>query len=897
MQLVERSAVQGSLTATCLAHLAPEHYAKMKASGLTDETIRRCGAYTEHDITEIRRRLNDPYSLAQAPALALPGNYGCGPTDYIVYRMLPPVRRADGKECKYLQPRGKECRAYFPPLPAMHEVLGRPSGVLVITEGIFKALASTQEGVPCIGLMGMWNWQRKRHNENAPRLLILDLSLGWEWLAEFDCVLIVCDYDPTRKPGVHQAACELAHVLTWWGIRAIVSMLPPGPPRLKNPKNPLTWDGRYEKQGTDDLIARNGGEAWRAWVEEQTRVLEVQSLSEYRVDHRAARLATVGQTGVHLDTAPTGAGKSFGDVAIMKQLDQEGRRSLTLVPTHAAGDEAYATLSSRGLDVGQLPPLDGSTCLRWDEAQAVIKRGLSAPVVLCPDCELRELCQYRQLYKEATEAPHLIATHQRAVVRMHDIAKDRDMVLVHEKLLDLVRPTHATINGLVQVGFVARQAAAIAVEGKRNNGKPSLDREFYLRMEDLCNRIDSQYHSVNKPTEIDLPLAPEYQPENIQRDLNEAIISSGVNPPKEALIIAVGATCGELSGLYVEVEDRPDGKDKTRTIRSLVAVSKTDLPRGRSILLSDATADPAELRWAVDRTIQHITPPAGISLQHPVLQIVPSQDVTRGSDPKRVAAILRGILFDVPEYRRVGLLTHKPLLEERTLLEHLEPEYRERVKMASYFGGALACGSNGWIKGDLDALIILGTPRVGTAAIRQHLLRIGKKLAGLRPQEEIKWTWDYWRGITESGDSRTIRTKQYNDHDWHAAYCNIVRRELRQAVGRARAILSNGIPCLVVTTESLAPIEEGNDGRHGLTIADHPFAPITKGQARVMAILRSEPENCPVLKTGRIAAALGITPHGARPHLEAMVEAKRVGRLGKGSGWFALPSQKVNLPL
>src|SRR5829696_1924588 len=140
------------------ADLDPEHQLKLEGSGLKADTIRAAGAYTERDTGRLRRRLRGPPAVA--PALVLPGFDRHGRrTGYDVARLSVPRRQANGKVAKYLMPSALASRAYFPPLGDVCRLVNTPQAPVLITEGILKALAAAQAGVPCIGLMGVWNWQ------------------------------------------------------------------------------------------------------------------------------------------------------------------------------------------------------------------------------------------------------------------------------------------------------------------------------------------------------------------------------------------------------------------------------------------------------------------------------------------------------------------------------------------------------------------------------------------------------------------------------------------------------------------------------------------------------------------------------------------------------------------
>jgi hypothetical protein len=64
--------------------------------------------------------------------------------------------------------------------------------------------------------------------------------------------------------------------------------------------------------------------------------------------------------------------------------------------------------------------------------------------------------------------------------------------------------------------------------------------------------------------------------------------------------------------------------------------------------------------------------------------------------------------------------------------------------------------------------------------------------------------------------------------------------ELWQAMGRARSILPEGIPCYVVTTECLVEDPFDNNGSRFSRIVDRPLEPLTDGQVEILSALRDE---------------------------------------------------------
>src|SRR5262249_17004762 len=102
------------------------------------------------------------------------------------YKRLKPDRPRirKGDPVKYESPRQESNHIYFP--PGIAAVLGDISKVLLITEGEKKALKATQEGFPCLGLVGVYGWVKKRPKgldgrKVGPKELLSELeAIPWQ---------------------------------------------------------------------------------------------------------------------------------------------------------------------------------------------------------------------------------------------------------------------------------------------------------------------------------------------------------------------------------------------------------------------------------------------------------------------------------------------------------------------------------------------------------------------------------------------------------------------------------------------------------------------------------------------------------------------------------------------
>ncbi len=138
-----------------LPPLHPDARADLKRSGLSDETLARCGLHSvppadlkDCPIPGIRHALAFPYD-------GLDGS----PLDFQRWKLF--YEDEPGDKPKYWQPKGSDPRPYFPRLLGWQALASDPAQPLLVTEGEKKALAACQAGLACIGLAGVWNWRAK----------------------------------------------------------------------------------------------------------------------------------------------------------------------------------------------------------------------------------------------------------------------------------------------------------------------------------------------------------------------------------------------------------------------------------------------------------------------------------------------------------------------------------------------------------------------------------------------------------------------------------------------------------------------------------------------------------------------------------------------------------------
>lgn len=139
----------------------------LRASGLTDATIRANELRTEYDsakLADILNRGKGDYCCLGGlvfPYRDLMGNVNC----FVRVRPHIPRMRA-GALIKYEQPVGESPRAYFPAtiLAELHD--GESS--IYITDGEKKAIALSQLGLAVVGIGGTYCWKIKDTEDLIP---------------------------------------------------------------------------------------------------------------------------------------------------------------------------------------------------------------------------------------------------------------------------------------------------------------------------------------------------------------------------------------------------------------------------------------------------------------------------------------------------------------------------------------------------------------------------------------------------------------------------------------------------------------------------------------------------------------------------------------------------------
>jgi putative DNA primase/helicase len=246
------------------ARLLPKHLADLRKSGLTDATIAACGFHSLQAPASIQGILRwKCYSGELGDCLVIPFFDVDGkPTGYGRLKPDRPRLTKDGKLIKYESPRGLPNRAYFP--PATWAKLHDPACLLLITEGEKKAAKADQHGFRCIGLVGVYGWQRRRLRDTTGKpqgerqLIDCLVSVPWKGRLVFICF----DSDATTNPDVRRAQWHLAETLSRLGARVRIVHVPPGEQRADSSK-PM-------KVGLDDFLIAHGPDSLQRLLAEAT---------------------------------------------------------------------------------------------------------------------------------------------------------------------------------------------------------------------------------------------------------------------------------------------------------------------------------------------------------------------------------------------------------------------------------------------------------------------------------------------------------------------------------------------------------------------------------------------------------------------------------------------------
>lgn len=266
------------------ARLTDEHLAELRASGLSDETIRASQIYSLRTPAEVAAALGRKTWRTGGGGIAFPFFMPDG--THAGVRVKPdnpriPTRKGrEGKPVKYDQRKGTPVAIYFPPRTRSEGWL-TGDGPVLWTEGEKKALALDELGYCTIGLTGVYN----AHDVDAKAA-----GQGWKLSPTLRAHVriegrdhvIAYDADAATNPRVMRAASVLAAMLLDEGASSVRMVAIPAEGGAKT--------------GIDDYYAAHGAEAVHRLVREaqpiepaELRPEIVISTEEHAVNAKAIR--------------------------------------------------------------------------------------------------------------------------------------------------------------------------------------------------------------------------------------------------------------------------------------------------------------------------------------------------------------------------------------------------------------------------------------------------------------------------------------------------------------------------------------------------------------------------------------------------------------------------------
>jgi hypothetical protein len=657
-------------------------------------------------------------------------------------------------------------------------------------------------------------------------------------------------------------------------------------------------------------------------LEQMTTHDEPRTLEDWQAEVAAVRAMSVERIGFNLDRSPTGSGKTYATIQMLKTVPT----SVTALPAHTNVLERVQEMKAAGIDAVAYPQLSPETCQNYPEASRAQSFGLIAGAAVCPGCPFNKnkTChqadQYLGLMKAAHKADHRVCTHERLRLSAEKVIDKAAVGVVDELPEPVVAPEiTAHIDDLRLVDNLARE-----VLERWDAGAPSEDEAAFaraLRATFAAMTTAAAAAGGACVVDIDVPVYHE-DPRTWQqmmyrwiRRLGVAdLTSEGQKRFQEAMQLLTRATTGGLRSLQLLVEQtsrhekQEDGTViKSHPLHHFIRGSWLTPLAGKPIFLLDATGDADDLRAVLGQDVDDLTPAGHLPYQQPVRQVV--VDVTKGQQAETVAGIIEDFLTTHPNVRRLGVIGHQKQVREAIGDDKrpglLPPDLRRRIHKWTYFGAGDDRASNGWHgEGNCDHLLVIGTPRRRGAVVRAWLAHHGLLEAANLPGGD--WGPRHWEAVTVDGRKVTSEGKGYRNPDWHRAATAITRADLQQAIGRARAILSDGIPVTVFSDEPTGlPVDDQPDivtsviretvqvvqravGSRPLVCAIRPTSILVDGVAQTEGRIR----------TGRAVHALRETLGiGLRAAQIRLADAVKAGRLGKPErGWLSVVLDVVQAP-
>jgi hypothetical protein len=213
--------------------LSDSHQRQLKESAIAEEVEAARGYRTIRSRSEVPEEFAD---WQRRLGLLVPTHSPDGVTNGHQLKPNKPIRRKNGSAPKYETPTGS--RITLDVNPMMLEEVRSADGDLWVTEGPKKVDSLTSQGLPTVGIIGVWNFAEPGSKGTTP------LSCWYHVRLSGRRVIIVYDADAKTNPDVQEALRRLVAMLEALGAEVLVVYLPA-----------VNGDG---KAGVDDYLAAGG---------------------------------------------------------------------------------------------------------------------------------------------------------------------------------------------------------------------------------------------------------------------------------------------------------------------------------------------------------------------------------------------------------------------------------------------------------------------------------------------------------------------------------------------------------------------------------------------------------------------------------------------------------------
>src|SRR5215831_6943522 len=187
-------------TSNLSLHIHPAHLADLRASGLTDDTIRAAGVYSLHP-RDIALFFNLRQGVPEKIESALCFPYRGG--TFARIKLFPALGKM-----KYAQPPNTSARLYMP--------FAVSDRAVYLCEGEKKTLAAHQAGLHAVGIGGVWSWLS--NGQPIDDLILVE----WDGLD----VTVIPDSDVFRRGDLLRAIYALGCELRAQGASVYVAEIP-----------------------------------------------------------------------------------------------------------------------------------------------------------------------------------------------------------------------------------------------------------------------------------------------------------------------------------------------------------------------------------------------------------------------------------------------------------------------------------------------------------------------------------------------------------------------------------------------------------------------------------------------------------------------------------------------